>query len=1194
LVIGQWISLIDKIARKPTGTSKPTPEQRRFRHRLGAACGALLKEGKRRYLPNISEAEESELFALWWSRIHPYPEGVRYDGRTRAGALQGWAKVEGRLYKEFAGSVAPDDADAKEVAKKIEAKLYGIGARMGLIEARAQSIRGNVPHMRRADELKPQWPPSPDDVATYTKLVDPVTLIHSRAKEIERAGGRMSHREAAILLHKHWAKVFRGEGDTILSVVQARDKCQGLLDLHDALRLCYRGLLKRTLKDTREQRNEADMKGKVSLKLSILLPRNLQEAQDLIERRRGNTQLAGLVRLGKIIHYSAPRGTGNADHPAHAIEHWPQGWTDKHVSSGRWLRDIKTSDEWTSDGQAKTKRAEAFVRLWRQALVLARWTLTDWVSMKETFPEDILGGGGQPKKALDPEKFERGAFDDKLRMLFGLRAATFAFDDDGQRREFLGGLIEATAELRHAAFHFKGRQDLLKALERLPHAIKSGARDERNECVMAAAASLWEADGRGRIERLRETLVGAHAEDHLTQDQGDQIMPFLAKAKAAELPLPRFSRILVRKQNARPDGQVVMPSPAKRIDLEARPDRRCQYTIIKLVYERPFRAWLEARTAVDLQAWIERAVKRANRAAQELHGKGKTHEAMTLIVARANRLKNLADATDARGAMVGFVAELSRDSASEMRIQRGYESDAEKAREQAEYIEDLLCDVTLLAFDRYLGEAGLDWLRKPPQKLATRCDLPNIVPTDADIAGTDWQKALYLILHLIPVESVGQLKHQLARWEIAAGGRNEAISKAERGRLDSLFAAMNLYLDMHDAKFTGDMALGGCEDFKRLFDSGEKGFQKVFPKTRNRDEKTERRLPRRGLREIARFGHLPVIETLCGGAKIKDDAIERVVTMEDAQAGQASEIAKWHGVREGLHKKLARLKKFDTVMHEVKRYADAVATIAAHREASNFINLVDHVRVHRIVMAVWSRLVDYAGLFERDLYFVTLALLHESTMAPADLLLPKGIDFLKMGQTITALGPTFHGKRIREDTEQAEKLFAVINELFGDVWESAAKLMAVRNRLAHLDLRGWKNSKAAPAPQLSERINDARRLMAYDRKMKNAVTKSVIELMQREGVDLVWSIPEGQAGHGLTQARLSPRTIQHLGGVRVPVRGGDPEKGEALNERLVSDACVKMLAAAFGGSASQTESIIEIIDRIDLDGDPLQSPSSAR
>ena len=139
-----------------------------------------------------------------------------------------------------------------------------------------------------------------------------------------------------------------------------------------------------------------------------------------------------------------------------------------------------------------------------------------------------------------------------------------------------------------------------------------------------------------------------------------------------------------------------------------------------------------------------------------------------------------------------------------------------------------------------------------------------------------------------------------------------------------------------------------------------------------------------------------------------------------------------------------------------------------------------------------------------------------------------------------------------------------------------------------------KNRTAAPAPKLTDHINDARRLMTYDRKMKNAVTKSVIELMQREGIDLSWSIPEGAARHGLTQAQLSSRTIQHLNGILLYVRGRDSKMGEALHERLMGNACVMMLAAAFSGRGSQTESVVEIIEDIDFARGPFRPPSLTR
>lgn len=71
---------------------------------------------------------------------------------------------------------------------------------------------------------------------------------------------------------------------------------------------------------------------------------------------------------------------------------------------------------------------------------------------------------------------------------------------------------------------------------------------------------------------------------------------------------------------------------------------------------------------------------------------------------------------------------------------------------------------------------------------------------------------------------------------------------------------------------------------------------------------------------------------------------------------------------------------------DLQAYCEALAEISLHRHDTNMVNLVDHVRVHRLIMAVLGRLVDYVGLFERDLYFATLVLLHRKGLRLEDLL----------------------------------------------------------------------------------------------------------------------------------------------------------------------------------------------------------------
>src|ERR1700694_5470370 len=74
LVIAQWISQIDKIARKPTSRKKPSADKRAFREKLGNACWVRLIDSGR--LKDIEGARRAYLSDLWWFKIHPYEPGI--------------------------------------------------------------------------------------------------------------------------------------------------------------------------------------------------------------------------------------------------------------------------------------------------------------------------------------------------------------------------------------------------------------------------------------------------------------------------------------------------------------------------------------------------------------------------------------------------------------------------------------------------------------------------------------------------------------------------------------------------------------------------------------------------------------------------------------------------------------------------------------------------------------------------------------------------------------------------------------------------------------------------------------------------------------------------------------------------------------------------------------------------------------
>jgi hypothetical protein len=1144
LVIAQWISTIDKIARKPTSRKKPSADQRAFREKLGNACWVRLMDSGR--LKGPDNTRQAYLSDLWWFKIHPYEPGIDEPRPRPNGSMPPAPKVEGRWYKVFAGDVAPQTASAEkiaEIAKRIERHLYeneyrlGPDARprqLGKIESRAESISAGV--LRIADGprvAEPEW--SKEDEQAYIETGDPVVAIRLEAESVELKKGRATLPLAAEILFKHWAKVFV-DPDTGMPMgyVAAKAKHSGMVALHMKLKECYRRLLKRTRKDTPEQRKQ----DQTERRLSKLLPRNLAEALNLSAKQDTNAELGHLVRLGKVIHYTA--SGGEADFASAISRDWPVN--------------VETSRFWSSEGQAQIKRAEAFVRIWRHALVLAGLTLKDWVSTKGPFAGDILGGAGQLADALKPELFDQGPFNRKLQLLFGNRSNAFVFADNAQRLDLLSGLISGTANLRHAAFHFKGRGQLLHALAELPSKFSNPLQE--------AARKLWSGDVAHRADRLKATLRGAHIEHFATREQAEQVLGLLAEETRAELPLPRLSRVLLRAENAwGRDHTIKLPEPANRRALEA-PSRQSQYTLLKLIYERPFRSWLRDRRAGALSQWIDRAIARATKAAKTINAKG-DEVARRMITAKAEKLPKPTSGSD----MVDFFFDLSAATASEMRVQRGYESDREQAREQADHIDQLLCDVVTLAFSEYLSEQRLDWIvsLKADQPLTGEpaFSLDGLQTGEAPVEdGVDWQIALYLLLHLLPVEAVAKLLHQLFKWDITAG-REGRLPADESQRLHRLFVAMTLYLDMHDAKYEGGNPLADYADVQELFETAQ-GFGRVFPK--DVSPEADRRLPKRGLREILRFGHLPLVKAIAGERRIEDAMIDRVFTYETSPDGRATRIAALQLRREELHERWVRQKHLEE--RDLREYCETVAKVSEHRQESNFTNLVDHVRAHHTILAVLGRLVDYVGLFERDLYFSTLALISLHGERPETVFGERGLRLLRNGQVIFAL------RTLRDDSAKVSAIKEQLAGHFTEVWAEQNAAKDIRNDLAHLNmLQG-----ARPFPNLTYWTNQIRQLMGYDRKLKNAVSKSVIDMIEREGIELRWVMRAEGSSHDLADATLGARKAKHLGGKHLTLVGGAKLP---LEENLHGLAFAEMIATSFEGKAKAVVSIGEQLSKVD-------------
>ena len=536
-----------------------------------------------------------------------------------------------------------------------------------------------------------------------------------------------------------------------MTIHEAGDQKRGLLNLHSAVKAAYARILKHNKKDLPAH-------GQARRKISTLLPQDMPALFRLVDAvGRNKRNLATLVRLGRVIHYEASGGlTGS---PGGPVDDWPA--------------DISASRFWTSDGQTEIKRNEALVRVWRHALAISHRTLTDWADPDAKIDRDILGSN-ETEKAI--RNFNADAYARKLDLLFGSRANLVkGAGDDEFQRAVLKLAIEWIAALRNASFHFKG-------LGAFAEALTGAAKSPTHPRVNEALRKLWEDDFAGRAEWLRRAMRADHFEFFFKEQQNRKLFAALYAGGEGGPPLPRFARILLRAENAWQGQNLRLPSAANRLALE-NPARKCQYSALKLLYERPFRVWLEKLDAAALNRFIDRAVNRTTKAARNLNARG-DRDRRDMIEAKAKALGRLVIGESVED----FFFRLSAATASEMRVQRGYDSDADAAREQASYLEDLKCDVVALAFEAYLREAEFGFVLqlapdalKPERALS---DLDEMVTKAPDVELEDWRCRLYFLLHLVPVDEAGRLLHQLRKWEILAKGSMKTEGFGGKARRD--------------------------------------------------------------------------------------------------------------------------------------------------------------------------------------------------------------------------------------------------------------------------------------------------------------------------------------------------------------------------------------------------------------------------
>jgi hypothetical protein len=1124
IIIAQWIAIVDKIIRKPNqadqigrrGTTGDALRevQIKFRTRLGEACWKKIEPD---IAPDIVMATKRH----WDWKLQPFGDTATTFNNSK---LTEERHIRGGWYQAFLTTSVSETKDFELLAsaifqhlntqerRKSDGRLISYHpnknettAKRGLIERRATSIAGNTltAHMQKiistetllklAQETEAHaW--SCNDEAAFSVKSDLANEIYNLAIRKEKSNKRLSPSDAAICVYKHYGTQFGSK--TRLEISE-----KGLLALYDAVRTYYREFLKNT------------KKGREGFsKLSRVLPENNNALFKLLKSRDTNAVVNDLIRLGRVLHYE--RTTGDQDGIADNKEE--KIWA-------RSLSDIAKSEYWSSEKQDDIKRTEAFVRVWRNAFTLAARTAKNMVDPESKITVPLDKGRLSADIISDAVALlakENGSAQTRLReslpLLVGTRCEFFK---EVKNSDLVYASLRTLGKLRNEIFHIKFRRSFVTRVKVILGDAKLAELNFHNTLKL-----LYETDKAEEKLRLRAVISAAFIPNFMDNDALKKFYTAVQSSTQPDLTLPKLNRLLLRVNGTGPDSGF--PAPASRSDLKA-PWRLAKFIGFKLIYEGPFRIWLDGMNRdgelnkLDLIEFAKTAKKRTTEAAQALH---KTDPNKDLILAKAESLPM----PEKNDRLIVYLKNLQGYATSEMRIQNGYESDPELARDAMAWIDEFICDLIALIFAKYLKDKK-DKFRPiiDLDQNSKQHDTPSKFPLGEtrEILSDEhrWQASLYYALHFVPVDDVSRLFHQFKKWGVLEAKVEQTQPVDED--VDRIKKTLALYIQMHDAKHDGaGLALSGLDIFWDLFEKKAVDFDRVFKTDGSTDD--ELASTRRGLREIMRFGHLRVLSAAMSKSLITTDQVNQMFVAEAAPTGGKvtdSPIAKAQSERKEIHARLAKLKPREQDQASLSEYSALLKTINSHRHLANHVRLNYHIRLHRLLMRVVSRLVDYAGLWERDGYFIALALMRLHNKQPTDVLNSEAGSFLKQGQLPAQ--------------DQIDNSFLITLNRF-----HTQPLRHIRNNIAHF------NFLESDDVDLGEAIIEVRRLLSYDRKLKNAVTKSIKDILFEEGLSLNWSMKD----HALVEPQIASRTIQHL-----------KQAGDAFKEFLHHADYVKMVQQLF-------------------------------
>ncbi|MEM7071772.1 MAG: type VI-A CRISPR-associated RNA-guided ribonuclease Cas13a, partial [Pseudomonadota bacterium] len=415
------------------------------------------------------------------------------------------------------------------------------------------------------------------------------------------------------------------------------------------------------------------------------------------------------------------------------------------------------------------------VRIWCQAIALGARSFKHWADPEDQYQQDIL---------LCKDFCTTDHYTDMVSLLFGNHQDLFLKDRDVEtKKEILAQTRFYLSQLRNAIFHFKGFDQFNQQLKSLN---KNPDTKNKNEILTIISKKIWRADQKAKSKKICDILEAAHAFTYFNQALSQKLYRLICQTPTHQIPLPKFAHILKTHENHKLKKNL--PPLYNRQKLEAYPALTCQNQSLRWLYKNAFGNWLKKCDAQKIKGYIDDSVERPEKAAKSIYGnkKDKVQHDEGIIFSKVKKIIPQGGINN----LSCLFAELTAQTATEMRVQNFYESDQQQAKKQAEYIEKLKREIITRAFCDFINHHKLQYIlrlseySKPAKKwyqsdqrqtwikewTKDRSALVQLPVSSYEI--------LYYLLHFIPVDYVNLLSHQIDKWRVLSNKDEDKNSQA--------------------------------------------------------------------------------------------------------------------------------------------------------------------------------------------------------------------------------------------------------------------------------------------------------------------------------------------------------------------------------------------------------------------------------